>query len=133
MNPRSAAPKDVDDYLTGFPHDTRHLLENVRLTIRRAAPSADEKISYRIPTFALHGNLVHFAGYKNHIGFYPGSRAIAKFKKELAKFETSRGTVQFPLDRPIPTGLIRRIVEFRVRENMAKAKTKPKTKGRSSI
>jgi len=125
------ASKDVDAYLAGFPGEIRSKLENVRRTIGRAAPSAEEKISYGIPTFALYGNLVHFAGYKNHIGFYPGSGAIAKFRKELTNFETSKGTVQFALDRPIPIGLIRRIVQFRVRENLAKAKAMANAKGRS--
>ena len=96
-------------------------LEELRSVIRACAPGAREKISYGIPTFDLEGNLVHFAGYAGHIGFYPGAAGIAEFRKELAGYRTSKGTVQFPLDRKLPVALIRRIVKFRVRQNLARA------------
>jgi|SRR5882672_3458400 len=121
MKTASATSKDMDDYIAGFPGEVRDVLESMRRTIKQVAPEAEERISYRIPTFALHGNLVHFAAYAKHIGFYPGASAIVKFEKELSGFHTAKGTVQFPLDRPVPLGLVRRIVEFRVRQNLAKA------------
>jgi len=92
----------------------------MRETIRKAAPQAEEAISYRIPTFKLNGNLVHFAAFKNHIGFYPTSSGILAFKKELSGYKTSRGTVQFPMDKPMPLDLVRRIVRFRVKESLSK-------------
>ena len=100
----------------------------MRATIKAAAPDAKEKISYQMPTFDLKGNLVHFAAFKNHIGFYPTPTGIEKFKKELAVYEGAKGSVQFPLDKPIPYDLIRKIVLFRVKENLAKAGTKGKKK-----
>lgn len=90
----------------------------LRKEIRRAAPRAQEKISYQIPTYVLHGNLVHFAAYKHHIGFYPTSSAISKFKKEFSRYETSKGTVRIPLGTPLPLGLIRKVVRFRVKESL---------------
>jgi uncharacterized protein YdhG (YjbR/CyaY superfamily) len=100
----------------------------VRTTIKAAAPNAKEKISYQMPTFDLNGNLVHFAAFKNHIGFYPTPSGIEKFKKELSVYEGAKGSVKFPLDKPIPYALIRKIVLFRVKENLAKAETKGKKK-----
>lgn len=118
--------KDIDTYIEGFPAETQELLRKVRATIKQAAPNAEEAISYQMPTFKLNGNLVHFAGYKNHIGFYPAPRGIEKFKEELAAYEGGKGSVQFPLDKEIPYDLISRIVQFRVKENIEKAKTKTK-------
>jgi uncharacterized protein YdhG (YjbR/CyaY superfamily) len=112
----------VDEYIAGFPPGTQRMLEEVRALIRAAAPDATETISYAMPTFDLNGrHLVHFAGYEKHIGFYPVPSGVAAFKEELKPYKTGKGSVQFPLDRPLPTGLIRRIVEFRVAENRAKA------------
>jgi uncharacterized protein YdhG (YjbR/CyaY superfamily) len=104
----------VDEYLAAMPTATRAKLQQLRGTIRREAPDAVEKISYGIPTFTLHGNLVHFAGYEHHIGFYPGAAAIDHFADRLEGFETSKGTVRFPLDQPLPLELVREIVRFRV-------------------
>jgi uncharacterized protein YdhG (YjbR/CyaY superfamily) len=118
------APKDIDDYIARFPPEVQVKLEKIRATIRKAAPKAEEAISYMIPTFKLHGNLVHFAAYKNHIGFYPAPRAIEAFKDELAKYEGGKGTVQFPLDKPIPYALIGKIVKFRVQQNLDAAAAK---------
>ena len=114
MNTKAA--KDIDGYIRGYPVATQRLLRQMRATIRKAAPGATEKISYGIPAFALGKNLVHFAGYAKHIGFYPGAGAITTFEKELAGCETSKGTVQFPLDKPLPLGLVARIVKFRVQQ-----------------
>jgi uncharacterized protein YdhG (YjbR/CyaY superfamily) len=110
----------VDAYVARFPKDVQALLKKLRETIRKAAPQAEEKISYGIPTFALQGNLVHFAGYKGHIGFYPGAVGIAAFRKELAPWKLSKGTVQFPLDEPLPLPLITRIVKHRVKQNLTR-------------
>ena len=123
---RSSA-KNIDEYIAAFPPETRVVLEKVRATIREAAPEAQETINYAIPTFTLKGNLVHFAGFKNHIGFYPTPGGIEKFKAELAGYESAKGSVKFPLDQPIPYGLISEIVKFRVQENLDKAAAK-KTK-----
>lgn len=117
---------NIDEYIAGFPKETQQLLETVRTTIKKAAPEAEEAISYAIPTFKLHGNLVHFAAFKNHIGFYPAPRGIEAFKKELAVYEGGKGTVQFPIDQPLPLGLISKIVKFRAKENIALAKAKKK-------
>ncbi|HET9492822.1 MAG TPA: DUF1801 domain-containing protein [Chloroflexia bacterium] len=111
----------IDEYIAAFPEDRRVLLEEVRAAIRDAAPDAVERISYQMPTFALHGNLVHFASHKGHIGFYPTPSGIEPFKEELAEYESSKGAVQFPLDRPLPLDLIREIVRFRVAENLERA------------
>ncbi|HWN44251.1 MAG TPA: DUF1801 domain-containing protein [Thermoanaerobaculia bacterium] len=104
-----------------FPPETRKVLEELRALIKASAPGATEKISYAIPTFHLNGNLVHFAGYEKHIGFYPGTSGIQAFKEDLKPYKSAKGSVQFPLDQPLPTNLIRRIVEFRVKENTGKA------------
>lgn len=116
----------IDEYIQGFPADVKAILSQLRSTIRQAAPQAVEKISYRIPTFYLNGNLVHFAAFERHIGFYPGPSGIARFKKELAKYKSAKGSVQFPLDEPLPFQLIAAVVTFRVDENSRK-----KVKGRS--
>jgi uncharacterized protein YdhG (YjbR/CyaY superfamily) len=120
----------VDEYIAAFPDEVREILEKVRLAIRKAAPGARETISYQIPTFALNGNLVHFGGFKRHIGFYPGSSGIEAFKEELAGYVGAKGSVRFPLDKPIPLGLIVRIVRFRVKENLGKKKVERKSRAR---
>jgi len=103
----------------------QEILKKIRAAIKESAPAAEEAISYQIPTFKLHGNLVHFAAFKNHIGFYPTSSGILHFKKQLSGYELSTGTAQFPLDKPIPYDLIRKIVRFRVKENMKRIKKLP--------
>ena len=110
----------IDEYIKIFPKDVQNLLKSVRQTIKKAAPKAEETINYQIPTFKLNGNLVHFAAFKNHIGFYPGSKAIEIFSKDLKEYKTSKGAIQFPIDRRIPTSLIRKIVEHRVKINSTK-------------
>ena len=117
-------PKDFDDYLDRFPEDVQQRLQKLRLTIKKAAPQAKEKISYGIPSFTLNGMLVWFAAFKNHIGFYPRTSAIAAFKKELSAYKGAKGSVQFPFDKPLPLTLIGRMVKFRVKENLSKAKQK---------
>ncbi|MDB5255840.1 MAG: hypothetical protein JWM14_535 [Chitinophagaceae bacterium] len=114
----------IDLYIAEFPAATQKLLRQVCDTIRKAAPEAEEKIGYGIPTFVLHGNLVHFAGYKHHIGFYPGASGIATFSKEMASYKQSKGAVQFPLDQPLPFTLITKITKFRVKQNTEKEKKK---------
>lgn len=126
MDQNKASFHNIDEYIATFPKETQKILEQIRATIKAAAPEAQEKISYQMPTFFLNGNLVHFAAFKNHIGFYPVPTGIEKFKKELSIYEQGKGSVQFPLDKPMPLGLISRIVKFRVKENLAKAKTKKK-------
>ena len=120
-------PRNIDEYIAGFPTDVQEILEKIRTTIKKAAPGAEETISYQIPTFTLKGKyLVYFAAYKKHIGLYPAPRGVEKFKKELSLYEGGKGTVRFPLDKPIPFGLIKRIVKFRVKENLERAKAKRK-------
>jgi len=115
--------KTIDEYIKIFPQDVQSILERMRQTIRKAAPEAVESISYQMPTFKLNGkNLVHFAGYKNHIGFYPVPSGIRAFKKELSQYKTGKGSVQFPIDKPVPYDLVKKIVMFRVKENMKKKK-----------
>lgn len=122
MKTRMAAtgPKDIDEYIAGFPNDVQEILEKIRMTIRKAAPAAEETIKYQIPTFTMKGNLVHFAAYKKHIGFYPAPTGIEKFKKEVSKYGSGKGTLQFPLDKRIPYDLISKIVKFRVKEQLKK-------------
>ncbi len=124
MKANQPEPQTIDEYIAGFPQDVQEKLEQVRRTIREAAPDAQEKISYKMPTFTLKGNLVYFAAFKNHIGFYPIPSGIEEFKEELSAYEQGKGSVQFPLDKPIPFDLISRIVKFRVKENLAKATAK---------
>src|SRR5713226_2017219 len=112
--------KTIDEYIKAFPEDVQSILDKMRQTIRKAAPEAEEAISYQIPTFKLKGNLVHFAAFKNHIGFYPTSTGIESFKKELSSYEGAKGSVQFPLEKPIPYELVKRIVAFRRKENLEK-------------
>lgn len=114
----------VDEYLAGFQNHIQKKLKEIRKEIRKTVPDAEEKISYNMPCFALNGILVWYAGYEKHIGFYPSSSGIAKFKKEISEYKNSKGAVQFPLDEPLPMDLIRKIVLFRVQENSAKKKKK---------
>ena len=109
--------QSIDDYIETFPAQVQERLQAVRQTIRAAAPEATEKISYGIPTFALGGNLVHFAAFKKHLGFYPGAEAVVVFEAEMASYKRSKGTIQFPFDRPLPLDLIGKIVLFRVARN----------------
>jgi uncharacterized protein YdhG (YjbR/CyaY superfamily) len=127
MKPKQTAPKDIDEYIAGFPNDVQEILEKIRRTIRKAAPDAEETMSYQMPTFTLKGNyLVYFAGFKKHIGFYPAPIGIAEFKEELSAYGAGKGTLKFPLDKPIPVNLISKIVKFRVKENLGRATAKGK-------
>lgn len=119
-------PTDIDEYIAGFPKDIQKMLEQIRATIKKAAPDAEETIKYAMPTFTLNGNLIHFAAFKHHIGLYPAPRGIEAFKKELSVYKGAKGSVQFPLDKPMPLSLIARIVKFRVKDNLEKAKAKKK-------
>jgi uncharacterized protein YdhG (YjbR/CyaY superfamily) len=114
----------VDEYIAMFPAHVQNILERIRRTIQEAVPEAKEKISYQIPTFTLSGNLVHFAAWKNHIAFYPGSRGIKTFRKELSPYGLSKGTIRFPMDKPIPLQLVRKIVKYRVKENFERGNKK---------
>ena len=128
MENKKAGFASIDEYIATFPKDIQGILKKIRDTIRNAAPNAKETINYQMPTFTLEGNLVHFAAYKNHIGFYPTPTGIEKFKKELSVYAGAKGSVQFPLDKPIPYDLISKIVKFRVKENLERAETKGKKK-----
>jgi uncharacterized protein YdhG (YjbR/CyaY superfamily) len=123
--------KTIDEYINRFPEDVRRILNELRQTIKEAAPEARETINYQIPTFTLNGNLVHFAAFPNHIGFYPTPSGMEAFKKELSGYKGAKGSVQFPINEPLPLSLIRRIVEYRVKENRER-KQKRKTSGRKS-
>ena len=119
----------MDEYIAGFPNDVQEILEKIRMTIRKAAPDAEEIISYQMPTFTLKGKyLVYFAAYKKHIGFFPAPIGNAGFKEDLAVYESGKGTLKFPFEKPIPFELISKIVEFRVKENLARAAAKGKKK-----
>lgn len=113
---------DIDGYIRTFPQEVQQILESVRATIRAAAPEAEEAIKYGIPTYVLAGNLVHFAGYERHIGFYPAPSGIEAFADELSGYKRAKGSVQFPINEPMPLELIKRMVAFRVRENLGKKK-----------
>jgi uncharacterized protein YdhG (YjbR/CyaY superfamily) len=119
----------IDDYISTFSGGVRDILEKLRQTIRQAAPEAQEAISYQMPTFKLHGNLVHFAAFKHHIGLYPTPSAVEEFGSELAPYVVAKGSIRFPLDEPIPYDLVRKIVEYRVKETVQKQKAK-KTAGK---
>ena len=127
MKAADATPASVDDYIAAFPRDVQMVLQRVRATIKSAAPDAMETIKYRVPTFVLNENLVHFAAFKHHVGFYPAPSAIAKFRNELSAYKSAKGSVQFPIDQPMPLGLIKKIVKFRVQEVRGKARPRPKT------
>ncbi len=128
MQPNQATPQNIDQYIADFPKDIQKILQKIRATIKKAAPGAEETMKYRMPTFMLKGNLVYFAAFKKHIGFYPVPTGIEKFKKELSVYKTAKGSAQFPLDQPMPYGLITKIVKFRVKENLARAAAKGKKK-----
>lgn len=130
MKTKSTKPTTIDEYIADFPRDVQPLLEKVRAAIRKAAPDAEEAIKYMMPTYVLKGNLIHFAGYGHHIGLYPGSRPIEVFKEELSKYETAKGTVRLPLDKPIPVGLIGKITKFCVKRNLEKAVSRKGAKKR---
>lgn len=114
----------IDEYIATFPKEIQKILKQLRATIHSAAPDAEEKISYQMPTFFLKGNLVHFAAYKNHIGFYPTPGGIRAFQKELSVYQGAKGSVQFPINKPLPLKLIRKIVKFRVAQNLKTAEIK---------
>ena len=120
---KKTKPKNIDEFIACFPKDVQAILKTLRTTIRKSAPKAEETISYGIPTFTLHGNLVHFSAYKNHIGFYPAASGISAFKKELSAYKGAKGSVQFPIDKPLPLGLVSKIVKFRVKENLERVKS----------
>jgi uncharacterized protein YdhG (YjbR/CyaY superfamily) len=126
MRTDQQAARNIDEYIAGFPRDVQQILQKIRTTIRRAAPQAEESISYQMPTFRLEGNLVHFAAFKNHIGLYPTPSGTEKFREELSPYQTGKGSIRFPLDKPIPYGLIGRIVKFRVKENLERSKARRK-------
>jgi uncharacterized protein YdhG (YjbR/CyaY superfamily) len=125
--------ENIDAYIATFPKDTQKLLKEVRATIKKAAPKAEEAIKYAMPTFVLNGNLVHFAGYKNHIGFYPAPTGIKAFQKELSIYKSGKGSIQFPIDQPIPLTLIAKIVKYRVQQNIEKLQTKARTKAAKKV
>ena len=113
--------KTIDEYIEAFPTNVQNILEKMRQTIRKAAPEAIEVISYQMPTFKLNGkNLVHFAAFKNHIGFYPIPTGIEAFKEELSQYKQGKGSVQFPIDKPIPYDLVEKVVKYRAKENLAR-------------
>lgn len=120
----NTAPKNIDEYIAGCAPEVQPILDKIRSIVRQEAPEAEEAISYQMPTFRLNGNLVHFAAFKHHIGFYPTPSGTEKFQKEIASYKAAKGSIQFPLDQPIPYGLITKIVKFRVKENRAKGKQK---------
>ena len=124
MKTDQTTPKTINEYIAGFPPDIQEILEKIRMTVKEAAPNAEETIKYQMPTFTLKGNLVHFAAFKKHIGFYPVPTGIEAFKDELSAYVGGKGSVQFPLDQPIPYDLISKIVKFRVKENLERAKAK---------
>ncbi len=116
MKTANGSPDNVDEYIAGFPSDVQVILKQIRTTIAKVAPEAEEAIKYQIPTFVLNGNLVHFAAFKNHIGFYPTPSGIEAFKDELSRYEGAKGSVKFPIDQPMPLRLIEKIVTFRLQE-----------------
>ena len=126
MHTDPAKPATIDEYIAAFPADVQEILQNVRHTVKTAAPEASETISYGMPTFKLKGNLVHFGAFKHHIGFYPIPSGLEQFKEELAQYKGGKGSVQFPYDQPIPYELITKIVKFRVAENLEKSAAKRK-------
>jgi len=126
MRTKQTPPKNIDDYIAGFPVEVQEILEKIRSTIRKAAPDAKETINYGIPTFTLNGNLISFAAYKNHIGVYPAPRDVPEFKNELAAYKGNKSTLQLPLDKPIPVDLINRIVKYQVLRTQKQASAKAK-------
>ena len=129
MKTKQTAPKTIDEYIAGFPKDVQEILEKIRVTIRKAAPDAEERISYLIPTFTLKGKyLIYFAAYKKHIGIYPVPTGDAKFNEQVSAYQAGKGTLRFPLDKPIPYDLISKIVKVKVKENLAGAEAKGEKK-----
>ena len=128
MTTAMTKPNNFEEYIVAFPVETQKILEQLRETIRKAAPEADEVISYGMPSFTQNGRLLYFAAFKNHIGFYPMMTAIEAFKPNLSAFKWAKGTIQFPLQKPLPLELITDIVKFRVNENLEKSKNKTKKK-----
>ncbi|PKN94883.1 MAG: hypothetical protein CVU44_03500 [Chloroflexi bacterium HGW-Chloroflexi-6] len=128
MNTDPIAPQTIDEYIANFPKDIQEILEKIRAVVKAAAPGAEEKISYQMPTFFLNGNLVHFAAFKKHIGLYPTPSGITEFNDELSAYVKAKGSIQFPLDKPIPYDLIGKITTFRAEENLAKAASAKKKK-----
>ena len=124
MKKSHVLPGNIEEYIDSFPADIQKLLKQLHEKIRKAAPEAEESISYQMPAFKLNGPLVYFAGYNNHIGFYPTPSGIENFQQELSQYKTSKGAVQFPIDEPLPLELVSRIVRFRVKENLEKASMK---------
>lgn len=122
---------NTDEYIALFPPEIQNLLNQMRQTIKQAAPDAFEKISYQMPTFDLQGNLVHFAAFKNHIGFFPTPSGTEEFQAEITPYKRSKGTIQFPLDKPLPLELITKITKFRVAENLKRAEEKANKKKKS--
>lgn len=128
MKTDAAVPGDIDEYIAGCRPEVRPILEKIRVTIKKAAPDAEEKIGYRMPTFTLHGNLVHFAAFKSHIGFYPPVRGDEKLMEDIAVYAGEKGNLRFPLDEKIPYGLITRIVKARMEDNRRIAEARRKKK-----
>src|SRR5467141_5396588 len=126
MKSDQTTPRNIDDYIADFPSDVQVILEKMRATIRKAAPGAKEAIKYRLPTFVLSGNLVHFGAFKKHIGFYATPTGNKKFREELSAYQGAKGSVQFPLDKPITFGLVSKMGKFRVKENLDRAVAKGK-------
>ena len=125
METSGTAPRDIDEYIAGFPEDIRQILERVRATIKKAAPDAVETISYKVPTFNLNGRyLIYFAAYKKHIGVYPTPAGEMEFKEEMSAYESGKGTLKFPLDKPIPFELITKVVKFRAKGNLQRAEAR---------
>ena len=122
MKAKQKSAQNIDEYIAGFPNKVQRILQKIRITIRKSAPSAGEAIKYQIPTFTMNGNLVHFGGFKSHIGFFPTASGVAAFEKELQRYKHANGSIQFPLDEPMPIDLITRIVKFRVTQNAEKKK-----------
>jgi len=128
MKTAIGSPTNIDEYISSFPGEVQEILKTVRDAIKKAAPDAEEAIKYQIPTFVLNGNLVHFGAFKNHIGFYPTSSGIQAFEQELSQYKSAKGSVQFPIEEPMPLSLIDRIVRFRVDETNRKSMAKKRKK-----
>lgn len=126
MTMQQSTPRNIDEYIAGFPNDVQEILQKIRKSIRKAAPDAEETIKYQMPTFTLRGNLVYFAAWKKHVGFYPMPTGIEEFKEELSVYQGAKGSIKFPLDKPIPFELIGKIMKFRVKENLERAQAKGK-------
>lgn len=125
---KRAVAKDIDEYIEAFPGNVQKILQKIRKTIQKAAPNAEEAITYAIPTFRLNGNLIYFAGYENHVSVYPRPRGVKEFEKEVAQYEGGKGTLRFPLDQPVPFDLIARLTMYRVGQNMKAAGAKKSAK-----